>query len=594
MEPLDIGSIISKGYAGGKAVTEDISSQYQLQQAYAGQTPEEIKDPTKQAATLQQAAGMLQSKGLSSAAYKLQKQAGDLSSDVQTQQLGNLKVKQGELEYAGQLLSSASSPEDLQSVINQTVKDPAARMSVEAIMRNPNLDFTAKKKALIDMTQTADQHLKAQSITLKALNTASEIENRNHDNRNANTEIALKRARLYTEAQLPIPEAIAKEAGLLPSGEVDKTSAVSTPSTIGTDLSKNLQSKIVSGQRSNEDLWNESVKAGRPGKTATGLPIAKPGTSQHEVGNAIDMPKNLSADERRELAQKGYFQPLGVDSVHWEKIEPKATEAAGGGLRLDKITRGSEKASTDTPTSFVGTTGDTYTPQNEKEKQLFANVAGPYKEPGVNNISKNTNVTVAANEMKIGLENLATLTNKGEKVPSRGAFSNLKTDSLFGATASAATGPLSDLDTQQFEALALPLVRQQATLILGTGASQADRSQLEKSLMTQANAQSPVLAYQKLAEFVQSARAGIEGQASNPTLNKSQRESLVKAYQAINKAYPFDTQDVLEWQKKGGTQKFGDYIAEKYPKASVTVSGAPSSTTEKPKSGVDKSNPWLQ
>ena len=191
--------------------------------------------------------------------------------------------------------------------------------------------------------------------------------------------------------------------------------------------------------------------------------------------------------------------------------------------------------------------------------------------------------------MKIGLENLSTLTNKGEKVPSRGAFSNLKTDSLFGAVASAATGPLSDLNTQQFEALALPLVRQQATLILGSGASQADRAQLEKSLMTQANAQSPVLAYQKLAEFAQSARAGIEGQAANPTLNKAQRESLVKAYQAINKAYPFDTKDVLEWQQKGGNQKFGDYIAEKYPNASASNASSP-----KTKSGVDTSNPWLQ
>ena len=581
---LDVGKIVSEGYKAGTGISEDIASKDILQQAYAGQTPEEIKDPIKQAATLQSAAGMLQAKGLNSAAYKLQKQAGDLSTSVNKQQLDTLKVKQGELEYAGQLLQSAGDEPALQNVINETVKDPAARMSVESIMRNPNMDFAAKKKALVDMTQTADQHLRAQQLTLTAFNRASEIQNRNEDNVRADKELALKQAEMYAKAEKPIPEAIAKAAGLLPSGTPDTTG-----STIGTDLSKGLQSKIVSGQRSNEDLYNESVKAGRPGKTATGLPIAKPGTSQHEVDNAIDLPKNLSKEERRELAQKGYFQPLGIDSVHWEKIVAKPTETAGGGLSLDKVNRNSEKASTDTPTSFVGASGDTYTPQDPKEKQIFANVAGPYKQPGVNNINKNNSVTVAANEMKIGLENLSTLTNKGEKVPSRGAFSNLKTDSLFGAVASAATGPLSDLNTQQFEALALPLVRQQATLILGSGASQADRAQLEKSLMTQANAQSPVLAYQKLAEFAQSARAGIEGQAANPTLNKAQRESLVKAYQAINKAYPFDTKDVLEWQQKGGNQKFGDYIAEKYPNASASNASSP-----KTKSGVDTSNPWLQ
>ena len=93
----------ASGYGAMKGVTEDIASKNILSQAYAGQTPEDIKDPIKQVATLNQAAGMLNSKGLSSAAYKLQKQAGDLSTDVNKQQLDTLKVKVGELEYAGQL-----------------------------------------------------------------------------------------------------------------------------------------------------------------------------------------------------------------------------------------------------------------------------------------------------------------------------------------------------------------------------------------------------------------------------------------------------------------------------------------------------------
>jgi hypothetical protein len=96
---------------------------------------------------------------------------------------------------------------------------------------------------------------------------------------------------------------------------------------IGSDLSSTLRGKIVSGQRSNQNLWDESVQAGRPGKTAQGLPIAQPGTSQHEVNNALDLPRDLTRAERQELAQKGYYQPLGTDSVHWEKINPEATSA---------------------------------------------------------------------------------------------------------------------------------------------------------------------------------------------------------------------------------------------------------------------------
>ena len=215
---LDIGSIVSKGYEAGKGIRESVASEDILKQAYAGQTAEEIKDPIKQAATLQSAAGMLQAKGLSSAAYKLQKQAGDLSTDVNKQQLDTLKVKQGELEYAGQLLQSAGDDSQLQNVINQTVKDPAARMSVESIMRNPNLDFKTKKAELIKMTETADQHLKAQQISATAANTLSQIQNRADDNVRADKKNAIEQAKLYTAASVPIPVEIAKAAGLPVTG----------------------------------------------------------------------------------------------------------------------------------------------------------------------------------------------------------------------------------------------------------------------------------------------------------------------------------------------------------------------------------------
>lgn len=90
---------------------------------------------------------------------------------------------------------------------------------------------------------------------------------------------------------------------------------------IGSDLSKGIQGKITSGIRTNDNLYQESVDAGRPGKTAEGRPIAKPGTSQHEKENALDIsPKALTKEDRAELAQKGYYQPLSNDSVHWERI----------------------------------------------------------------------------------------------------------------------------------------------------------------------------------------------------------------------------------------------------------------------------------
>ena len=218
---LDVAKIIGEGYKTGTGISEDIASKDVLSQMYAGQTPEDIKDPIKQAATLNQAAGMLQSKGLASAAYKLQKQAGDLSTDVNKQQLDTLKVKQGELEYAGQLLQSAGDDSQLQNVINETVKDPAARMSVEAIMRNPNMDFAAKKKALIDMTQTADQHLRAQALAISTDNRQDLM-----DTRDLRVELSRIEAKAKNGLPLTAEEKLTRETGVLPKYQKKAGAAV--------------------------------------------------------------------------------------------------------------------------------------------------------------------------------------------------------------------------------------------------------------------------------------------------------------------------------------------------------------------------------
>jgi hypothetical protein len=215
------------GYEAMKGVTEDIASSEILKQAYAGQTPEEIKDPIRQAATLQSAAGMLQAKGLNSAAYKLQKQAGDLSTDVSKQQIDQLKVKEAKLGYAGQLVQSASTPSDLITAISAAgVDEPTQLQLADAVRRFGDTPegFQKAKAMLINVSQTADQQLKAQQLTLTTASTLSKLQDRETDNIRLEREFALKQAGMYTAAQQPIPEAIAKRAGLIPSeGEAPST-----------------------------------------------------------------------------------------------------------------------------------------------------------------------------------------------------------------------------------------------------------------------------------------------------------------------------------------------------------------------------------
>jgi hypothetical protein len=90
---------------------------------------------------------------------------------------------------------------------------------------------------------------------------------------------------------------------------------------------------INSGLRSRADqqrLWDESVSAGRPGKGPTGMLVAKPGSSKHENGMAVDI-QEAKNDSKAVLALKsvGLTQPYGDrDAVHFELAGP--TVAASG------------------------------------------------------------------------------------------------------------------------------------------------------------------------------------------------------------------------------------------------------------------------
>jgi len=58
-------------------------------------------------------------------------------------------------------------------------------------------------------------------------------------------------------------------------------------------------------------------------------PVAPPGTSQHELGNAIDVDtKNLTPEQRGMLRAMGYSQPMpNKDPNHWQKSEPEKPSA---------------------------------------------------------------------------------------------------------------------------------------------------------------------------------------------------------------------------------------------------------------------------
>jgi hypothetical protein len=80
--------------------------------------------------------------------------------------------------------------------------------------------------------------------------------------------------------------------------------------------------QINSAKRDPEDqerLYNETVRAGRPGKGPGGMLVARPGSSPHESGNAIDIQQYTDRMAVQILGKHGLHQKYGSkDPVHFE------------------------------------------------------------------------------------------------------------------------------------------------------------------------------------------------------------------------------------------------------------------------------------
>lgn len=82
----------------------------------------------------------------------------------------------------------------------------------------------------------------------------------------------------------------------------------------------NRRLKINSAYRDPADqrrLYEESVRAGRPGIGPTGMPIASPGSSLHERGLAVDIQQYNDPVAVAALNRAGLFQRVATDPVHF-------------------------------------------------------------------------------------------------------------------------------------------------------------------------------------------------------------------------------------------------------------------------------------
>lgn len=164
--PEGIFGAFTSAQKAGQEFGQALQSKNILQEAYAGATPDVATNPVEQSTILQKASVLAGQKGLQSLAHSFQKDASSLSQDVQKSQLDDIKVRQGQLEYSGQLLSSLpdnATTEDFNNAF-ANIKEPQAQMAIQSITRNPNFTPQRKKELLSNLTKTVKENLAAMKI----------------------------------------------------------------------------------------------------------------------------------------------------------------------------------------------------------------------------------------------------------------------------------------------------------------------------------------------------------------------------------------------------------------------------------------------
>ena len=262
--PEGIFGAFTSAQKAGQEFGQAIQSKNILQEAYAGATPDVATNPVEQSTILQKASVLAGQKGLQSLAHSFQKDASSLSQDVQKSQLDDIKVRQGQLEYSGQLLSSLpdnATTEDFNNAF-ANIKEPQAQMAIQSITRNPNFTPQRKKELLSELTKTVDQNLKAQALVGVAEERKTRMDAR--DERILLSRIAAKRR---NGDDLTTEEQDYADYGMLP-GDKKFTTTKGVADTSGAPVSVRQYNPLnltdsKTGKIRSFDTVEEGIKAGK-------------------------------------------------------------------------------------------------------------------------------------------------------------------------------------------------------------------------------------------------------------------------------------------------------------------------------------------
>lgn len=193
----------------------------------------------------------------------------------------------------------------------------------------------------------------------------------------------------------------------------------------------------------------------------------------------------------------------------------------------------------------------------------------------------------SASEVGRAAPNLDLLSNSGDNPLVSGAFSNLSETGVFGATARAFGTTITKEESQQYEALMLPIIVNIATMQNSGRRPTVNQTDILAKALISKPGTTYAAQLQKMAEIPQIASAAEEAMQTNPALTDAQKKLAQTSLDRIKKAIPFSVQDVYEFQKASKSNpnlKFSDFLGEKLTttsKSKVDMTGLPPASSVK-------------
>ena len=127
---------------------------------------------------------------------------------------------------------------------------------------------------------------------------------------------------------------------------------------------------INSAKRASEDqqrIWDESVAAGRPGVSPTGMTIGKPGRSLHEKGEAVDIQNYKDSAAIAAFNKQGLSQKVPRDPVHFQAREGAMVNGPSSGYPVEATFHGNEIVAPLDPESILTKLSKTSVSEMQKE-----------------------------------------------------------------------------------------------------------------------------------------------------------------------------------------------------------------------------------